>query len=67
LISIRKFHSRLFEGLLDHGERCPTRLALSGLKLADSDNTNPSGLRELLLAPINESASCSALRGCEHG
>jgi hypothetical protein len=67
LISIRKFHSRLFEGLLDHGERCPTGLALSGLKLADSDNTDPSSLRELLLAPINESASCPALRGRHHG
>jgi hypothetical protein len=65
-VSVCKFDSCRLKGMFDDSEGCSTRLSFFSLKLADGYNAHPRGIRELLLTPIEKSASCSALGRCEH-
>src|SRR5262249_48223398 len=66
LISIAELYSRHLQGLLDDLERCSARSCFSKLEYPDGRNSNAGGLGELLLIPVKQSASRSALGRREH-
>jgi len=54
------------EGSLHDIKRCSTWLACSAFQLVDCHRSHASIFRQLLLAPANKPASCSALGGSNH-
>jgi hypothetical protein len=66
LVSIAELYSRHLQGLLDDLERCSARSCFSKFEYPDGRNTNAGCLGELLLIPVKQRASCSALGRREH-
>jgi len=66
LVPIAELYSRHLQGLLDDLERCSARLCFSKLEYPDGRNSNAGCLGELLLIPVKQSASRSALGRREH-
>jgi hypothetical protein len=65
-IFVDEFDAGAFESLPQDSNRCPPRLGYASFYLPNSHDTDASLTREVLLAPIKESARCPALRWCEH-
>jgi hypothetical protein len=60
-VPVEELDAGFFEGLENDVKRRATRLVYSALKLTDSDIPNTGLLGQLLLAPIEQAACCSAL------
>ena len=65
-VLVDEFDAGLFERLLHYDQRCTTRFAYPGFYLSNGHNTDPGMIGEVLLAPINESASCPTLCWGDH-
>ena len=55
-----------FKGSLNYIQRGSAGLTCSVFQLMDSNRANPGIFGQILLAPANKSASCSALGGGKH-
>jgi hypothetical protein len=65
-VFVDKFDTGGFEGSPDDVESGSAWIARLILQLMNSHSSDSSPLSEILLAPCDKSASCSALGGCDH-
>jgi hypothetical protein len=65
-IPIDEFDARGLHGAFNYLEGCSTRSAQSCLDLTNGHDSDSGPVCELLLGPIEESASCPALRRSDH-
>ena len=65
-ILIDELDASLLKGTPNNFERCPTRLTRAGFQLMHSYDSNACFVGEILLAPCQQSAGCSALCWGDH-
>jgi hypothetical protein len=65
-ILVDEFDTCIFKCQPNNGQRCATGFVRACFHLSDSYDTDPGLPGEILLAPVEEAASCSALRWCDH-